>query len=83
MVLADITGARPSCFIELGYAIGRSLPTMLMVKEGTQHPFDIYSVAALHWKTIGTLEERKQAFRKHWEAIKHRPTIVPPDPLAW
>lgn len=82
-VLADITGARPNCFIELGYALGRRLPTMLTVKEGSAHPFDIYSVAGLHWKTTGTLEERKEAFRKHWEAIKNRPTLVPTDPLVW
>lgn len=28
VVLADITGMRPNCFLELGYAFGRSLPTM-------------------------------------------------------
>ena len=27
VVLADITGMRPNCFIELGYALGRCLPT--------------------------------------------------------
>ena len=83
LVLADITGARPNCFIELGYALGRRLPTMLTLKEGTDHPFDIFSLAALHWKTSGTPEERKDAFRKHWEAIKNSPTLVPPNPLVW
>jgi hypothetical protein len=83
LVLADITGDRPNCFLELGYALGRGLPTMLTVKEGAQHPFDIYSVAALHWKTTGTLEERREAFRKHWDAIKSRPALVPPNPLVW
>jgi hypothetical protein len=82
-VLADITGARPNCFIELGYALGRALPTMLSVKEGASHPFDIVSVAALHWKTTGTLDERREAFRKHWKAIKNRPAIVSADPLVW
>lgn len=83
LVLADITGDRPNCYLELGYALGRGLPTMLTVKEGSSHPFDIYSVAALHWKTTGTLEERKEAFRKHWDAIKSRPALVPPNPLVW
>src|SRR6185437_5855503 len=82
-VLADITGARPNCFIELGYALGRRLPTMLTVKEGSAHPFDIYSVAGLHWKTTGALEERKEAFPIPWEAIKNRFTLVPTDPLVW
>jgi len=82
-VLADITGLRPNCFIELGYALGRGLPTMLSVKEGAEHPFDIHSLAGLHWKTTGTHDERKKAFRTHWYAIKNRPAIVPPNPLVW
>jgi len=83
IVLADFTGARPNCFIELGYALGRAIPTMLTVKEGEAHPFDVASLAALHWKTIGTIDERKEAFRKHWRAIKDRPAIVSDDPLVW
>lgn len=81
VVLADITGARPNCFIELGYALGRGLPTMLMSKEGAEAPFDIYSLSGHRWKTIGTAEERRQEFRKHWNAIKNRPILVPTDPL--
>lgn len=38
MVLADITGARPNCFLELGYALGRGLPTMVTAREGSSHP---------------------------------------------
>jgi hypothetical protein len=83
IVLADFSGARPNCFIELGYALGRAIPTMLTVKEGEAHPFDVASLAALHWKTIGTIDERKEAFRKHWRAIKDRPAIVSDDPLVW
>lgn len=75
-VLADITGLRPNCFLELGYALGRSLPTMILAKEGTEHPFDIYSLSAHHWKTTGSAEERRREFRNHWKAIKNRPPLV-------
>ena len=81
VVLADITGMRPNCFIELGYALGRGLPTMLMVKEGNQHPFDISTLAALRWETSGTIEDRRQAFRAHWATIQNRPPLVPVEPL--
>jgi hypothetical protein len=54
---------------------------MLMVKEGVAHPFDIHTFAALHWKTSGTLEERRRAFLEHWNAIQNRPPIVPMEPL--
>ena len=80
-VLADITGMRPNCLIELGYALGRGLPTMLMVKKGTRHPFDIASYAALHWKTGGKVKKRKEAFRAHWATIQNRPSLVPMHPL--
>ncbi|MHC2336999.1 hypothetical protein [Bradyrhizobium sp. USDA 4454] len=81
IVLADITGMRPNCFLELGYAFGRSLPTMLTVKEGSAHPFDIHTFAGLHWKTTGTIEERRRAFREHWAAIQSRPPLVATEPL--
>lgn len=81
VVLADITGARPNCFLELGYALGRGLPTMLMAKEGSQHPFDIYTLSGLRWKTSDTLDERHRLFREHWDAIRNRPPLVPMEPL--
>lgn len=81
VVLADITGLRPNCFLELGYAMGRGLPTMVLAKAGTEHPFDIYSVSGHHWKTIGSAEERRREFRTHWNAIKSRPPLVPTEPL--
>jgi len=81
IVLADLTGMRPNCFLELGYALGRGHPTMVMMKEGGIQPFDIYTLASLHWKTTGSIEERRQAFRDHWVAIRDRPALVPTEPL--
>ena len=79
--MADITGQRPNCFLELGYAFGRQLPTMVMAKDGSETPFDITTFAGLRWKVTGTLDERKRAFRAHWNAIQTRPPLVPMEPL--
>lgn len=81
VVLADITGLRPNCFLELGYALGRGLPTMVLAKAGTEHPFDIYSLSGHHWKTTGSAQDRRREFRTHWNAIKSRPPLVPTEPL--
>lgn len=81
VVLADITGTRPNCFLELGYALGRGLPTMLMAKDGSQHPFDIYTLSGLRWTTSDSLDERRRLFREHWDAIRNRPPLVPMEPL--
>jgi hypothetical protein len=81
IVLADITGLRPNCFLELGYALGRGLPTMVLAKAGTEHPFDIVSLSGHHWKTTGSAKKRQREFLTHWNAIKNRPPLVPTEPL--
>lgn len=81
VILADITGARPNCFLELGYALGRGLPTMVMAREGGSLPFDITTLSGLHWSTKGSAEDRRRAFREHWKAIRNRPPLVPAEPL--
>lgn len=81
LVLVDITGGRPNCFIELGYALGRGLPIMLMAKDGTEHPFDITTLSGHRWTATGRTDERRRLFLAHWKAIKSRPPIVPTDPL--
>lgn len=81
VVLADITGARPNCFLELGYALGRGLPTVVTVREGASLPFDITTFSGLHWKTTGTVDDRQRAFREHWQAVRNRPSLVPAEPL--
>lgn len=81
VVIADITGTRPNCFLELGYALGRGLPTIVTAREGASLPFDIATFAGHHWKTTGSADERRRAFREHWNAIRNRPTLVPTEPL--
>lgn len=81
VVIADITGARPNCFLELGYALGRGLPTMVTAREGANLPFDITTFAGHHWKAQGSADDRRRAFREHWNAIRNRPTLVPTEPL--
>jgi hypothetical protein len=81
VVIADLTGARPNCFLELGYALGRCLPTMVMAKDGTALPFDITTFSGLLWASSGPLKDRRDAFRAHWQAIRNRPPLVSPEPL--
>ncbi len=81
VVLADITGSRPNCFLELGYALGRQLPTMVMCQEGVEAPFDITTISGLRWKAAGPSRDRRAAFKEHWHATRNRPPIVPVEPL--
>lgn len=81
VVIADITGARPNCFLELGYALGRGLPAMVTAREGATLPFDIATFAGHHWRATGSAEDRRRAFREHWNAVRNRPALVPTEPL--
>lgn len=81
IVIADITGMRPNCFIELGYALGRNISTMLTAKKGTEHPFDVSVFSGHHWIPDGIASDRQREFQKHWNAIKNRAPLIPEEPL--
>ncbi|MGO9547867.1 MAG: hypothetical protein ACLPPF_24165 [Rhodomicrobium sp.] len=81
VIIADITASRPNCFLELGYALGRSLPVMVLARKDTKHPFDIETLAGHHWTSSGSVDERRRLFREHWAAIRNRPPLVPMEPL--
>lgn len=81
LVIADITGLRPNCFLELGYAFGRELRTILTARRGTKHPFDVSAFGGFHWETKGATDERRRAFRDHLSAMRSRRPMVPNDPL--
>lgn len=81
VVIADLTGERPNCFLELGYALGRGLPTIVTVRDGAKLPFDITTFSGHYWKSAGTADERRRAFLEHWKAVCNRPALVPAEPL--
>lgn len=81
LIVADLTGSRPNCFLELGYALGRAIPTMVLAREDTQHPFDITTLAGHHWVSTLAVEEKRRQLREHWIAVRRRPPIVSAEPL--
>lgn len=83
LVIADLTGERPNCFLEAGFAIGRELQTIFTCKEGGNLHFDLKTVASHFWNTKDTLDERKRKFREHVEAVRERPVLVPTTPLIF
>lgn len=76
LVIADLTGSRPNCFLELGYALGRNARTIVTARDGTSPPFDIATYAAHIWKDSGDLFGRRAEFRAHLISVKDRPPIV-------
>lgn len=59
LVIVDVTGLRPNCFIELGYALGRGKKTIILAREKTKLPWDISSIQCHFWSLTKTNDERK------------------------
>lgn len=75
-VLVDLTGSRPNCFIELGYALGRALPYVITCEEGTVLPFDPDAIQRLEWQHGLPTPDRRNALRQHIEShVDRRPLV--------
>ncbi len=76
VAVADLTGMRPNCLIELGYALGRGLPTMMLAREGEQLPFDVQGIPIHYWNSNDPIGERQVQFRQYWMENIRRPHLV-------
>jgi hypothetical protein len=82
-VVADLTGSRPNCFLELGYALARGIPTFVtaMNAKDFHMPFDLTTVPSHFWDPQMSVHDKKQKFRDYWQANARRRRMVNPDPL--
>lgn len=75
VAIVDVTGERPNCFIELGYAL-RGNRVLVTAEEGTKLPFDQEMIPCHFWKPADPVAERKRALVEFWEKNINRPPIV-------
>ena len=76
MAIVDVTGERPNCFIELGYALGTQNRVLVTAEEGTKLPFDQEMIPCHFWKPAAPIADRKKALIEFWEKYINRPSIV-------
>jgi len=55
--IADLSGANPNVYLELGYAWGKSIPTILIAKDIKELCFDVKGQRCLQYDSIRSLEE--------------------------
>lgn len=77
VAVVDVTGERPNCFIELGYALGRPLRVICTAENGTRLPFDQSAIPCHFWKDDEPDEERKEGLRAFWSQYIDRAPLVP------
>jgi hypothetical protein len=76
LAIVDVTGERPNCLIELGYALGTANRVLVTAEEGTKLPFDQEMIPCHFWKPRATVDDSKKALVEFWEKNINRPPIV-------
>lgn len=69
IVLSDLTGRRPNCYYETGYAHALDKEIILTIREGEAIDFDLKVHQFIIWKTPADL---KEALQRRFEAIRKR-----------
>ncbi|ARV63282.1 hypothetical protein BZZ01_28255 [Nostocales cyanobacterium HT-58-2] len=67
LLIADLSTANPNVYLEVGYAWGRDIPTVLVVRDTTELRFDVRGQRCLVYKSIRHLEE---LLRQELEALR-------------
>jgi hypothetical protein len=57
LVIADLTGANPNVYLEVGYAWGKNRPTILLVRNGEELKFDVRGQRCIIYRKILDLEK--------------------------
>jgi len=81
LAVVDLTGLRPNCLLELGYALGRPIPTLITCKRGTEIPFDPDALPRYEWET-GEDDVRQESFRAFWKKNIGRMPVVHRDRIG-
>ena len=72
LLIADLSDANPNVYLEVGYAWGCDVPTILLVRNTEHLKFDVRGQRCLEYKKIKDLEE---ALRTELEKLKEQRDI--------
>jgi len=76
LVVVDLTAVRPSCMMELGYALARRRRVVISAKSGTVLPFDEDKLPTYFWESVGTPEDRIRALTFWFDRYSELPPLV-------
>ena len=58
LVVADLTGANPNVYLEVGYAWGKDRPTLLLAKKSDELKFDVRGQRCIVYRNIADLAKK-------------------------
>jgi hypothetical protein len=76
LAIVDVTGLRPNCFIELGYALGCGVHVIVTAQRGTVLPFDQSAIPCHFWDSTNDPKSRIQLLLEFTERNIGRPPLV-------
>ena len=78
VVLVDLTGVRPNCFMELGYALGNKQRVIVTARNDTEVSFDAFALEGFRWRDQEDTMIQIDCLRTHWERNITMPLLVRP-----
>lgn len=78
VVLVDLTGQRPNCFMELGYAFGNGQRVIVTARNDTRIAFDASPIEAFMWDEHADPANQIALLQTHWERNIGMPSLVIP-----
>lgn len=76
LVVVDLTGVRPNCMMELGYALARRRRVLVSAMKGTLLPFDPDKLPTCFWEPNRENGELIDQYRNWYERNVDLPPIV-------
>ena len=76
LVVVDLTGVRPNCTMELGYALARRRRVVISAMEGTSLPFDEDKLPTFMWSHDTDPDDLRSRFLRWFDLYSELPPIV-------
>jgi hypothetical protein len=74
--IVDLTGLRPNCLIELGYALRGLRLVLVSCSTSDSMPFDIQPYRRFEWDLRRRTAKLREQFTDHWRDNAGRPPLV-------
>lgn len=62
LLVADMTGANPNVYLEVGYAWGKGKDTLLIARTGEELEFDVLTHKCIYYRNISDLRKKLRTF---------------------
>jgi hypothetical protein len=76
LVVVDLTGVRPNCTMELGYALARQKRVIITAREGISLPFDPDKLPTHLWRTGMSTSDRIASFDRWFDRYYELPPLL-------